>query len=106
MMSTGKLQGKVVIVTGGGSGFGQGIVTKFIQEGAKVVLVDINEENGANVAKAQPAGSAVFVQGDVSCEADWVKTRDATLSQFGRIDVVVNNAGIVNKATVCYLRHI
>ncbi|GAD92408.1 oxidoreductase, short-chain dehydrogenase/reductase family [Paecilomyces variotii No. 5] len=98
-MSTGKLEGKVVIVTGGGFGFGQGIVTKFIREGAKVVLVDINEENGANVAKSQPEGSAIFVQGDVSCEADWVKARDITLSHFGRIDVVVNNAGIVNKAT-------
>lgn len=100
-MSPGRLQDKVAIVTGGGFGFGEGIVTKFIAEGAKVVVVDVNDANGERVAAAQPKGSAVFTHGDVTSEADWRKVRDTALAQFGRVDIVVNNAGIVYTAVVC-----
>lgn len=95
-----RLAGKVAIVTGAGFGFGEAITKKFIQEGAKVLLVDINAENGERVAAAQPQGTAVFVQGDVSVEADWQKAVDRALSEFGKFDIVVNNAGVVNKAIV------
>lgn len=96
-----KLEGKVSIVTGAGFGFGEGIARKFAAEGSKVVLVDINTENGERVtADLRPEGSAIFVKGDVSKEEDWQNIVKATLSKFGRIDVVVNNAGIVNAATV------
>lgn len=81
-------------------GFGEGIATKFVEEGARVVIVDLNQENGQRVTASQPEGSATFVMGDVSSEEDWQQVRDTTLSQFGRIDVVVNNAGIVNNAIV------
>jgi len=97
-MSSRRLSGKVAIVTGAGFGFGAGITEKFTEEGAKVVLVDVNAINGEKIAAAQPEGSAIFVQGDVSSEAVWKKTCDAAISKFGRIDIVVNNAGIVNKA--------
>lgn len=96
----GRLSGKVAIVTGAGFGFGEGITKKFVEEGAKVVMVDINVANGERVAAAQPAGTVVFVAGDVSVEADWQKVVDRALAEFGQIDVVVNNAGVVNKATV------
>lgn len=96
----GRLSGKVAIVTGAGFGFGEGITKKFVEEGAKVVMVDINVANGERVAAAQPPGSVVFVEGDVSVEADWQKVVDTALAQFGQIDIVVNNAGVVNKATV------
>lgn len=97
----GRLQDKIAIVTGGGFGFGEGIVVKFIAEGAKVVVVDMNQANGERVAAAQPKGSAIFIQADVSSEADWRKIRDGALAQFGRVDIVVNNAGIVYTAVVC-----
>ena len=97
---TGRLADKIAIVTGGGFGFGQGIVEKLVVEGAKVVVVDINAENGEKVAAAQPKGTAVFVAGDVSSEDDWKKFVDAALSNFGRIDIIVNNAVVVNKAQV------
>ena len=99
-MSPGRLQDKVAIVTGGGFGFGEGITIKFIAEGAKVVIVDMNQANGERVAAAQPQGSAIFIQGDVSSEADWRKIRDGALAKFGRVDIVVNNAGIVYSAVV------
>jgi 3-oxoacyl-[acyl-carrier protein] reductase len=98
---SGRLNGKVAIVTGGACGFGEGIAIKFIQEGARVVIVDLHEENGERVAASQPRGTTIFVQGDVSSEKDWEKVRHTTLAQFGRIDIVVNNAGIVNNAIVC-----
>ncbi|OGE50838.1 hypothetical protein PENARI_c015G01047 [Penicillium arizonense] len=95
---SGRLNGKVAIVTGGALGFGEGIVIKFVQEGALVVIVDLHKENGERVLASQPRGTAIFVQGDVSSEQDWEKVRDTTLSRFGKIDIVVNNAGIVNSA--------
>lgn len=97
---SGRLNGKVAIVTGGGQGFGEGIATRFVQEGARVVIVDLHQGNGERVTASQPGGSATFVRGDVSSEEDWQKVRDTALSHFGRIDIVVNNAGIVNHAIV------
>jgi 3-oxoacyl-[acyl-carrier protein] reductase len=96
----GKLAGKVAIVTGAGFGFGEGITKKFIEEGAKVILVDINIQNGERVAAAQPEGTALFVPCDVSVEADWTLAANAALSNFGKLDIVVNNAGVVYKASV------
>lgn len=101
-MPPGKLQDKIAIVTGGGFGFGEGITTKFIAEGAKVAIVDLDQANGERVTAAQPQDSAIFIHGDVSCESDWHRIRDDTLERFGRVDIVVNNAGILYKAIVCF----
>ncbi|OJJ62923.1 hypothetical protein ASPSYDRAFT_129715 [Aspergillus sydowii CBS 593.65] len=95
---SGKLTNKVAIVTGGATGFGAGIVAKFTQKGALVVLVDLHQENGEKVAAAQRPGSTIFIQGDVSSEQDWERVRSTALDHFHRIDIVVNNAGVVNKA--------
>lgn len=104
-MST-KLTNKVTIVTGGATGFGASIVTKFTQEGALVVLVDLHQENGEKVAAAQRPGSTVFIQGDVSSEQDWERVLSTALDHFHRIDIVVNNAGVVNKAIVRLCHHV
>ena len=88
-----RLQDKVAIVTGGGSGFGAGIARKFAAEGARVVVADINGEAAAGIAD-QLGGMAV--QADVS-DADSVRAMVADVTQrFGRIDIMVNNAGVTH----------
>ncbi|KAI9870994.1 MAG: Dehydrogenase reductase SDR member 4, partial [Pleopsidium flavum] len=98
MPMSGRLQGKVAIVTGGGSGFGAGIVKKFTSEGAKVLVLDINEIDAQKVASASPKSSAIPLRGDVSSESDWKTALNTVTSEFGGLDVVVNNAGVVHKA--------
>jgi len=88
----GRLEGKVAIVTGGGHGFGLGIVEKFVKEGAKVVIFDINQEEGE---KAASAHKVKFVHGDVSVKKDWEKALEVTLKEYGKLNIVVNNAGIL-----------
>ena len=88
-----RLKNKIAIVTGGGSGFGAGIVKKFIQEGAKVVVADINLENAEKVAM-DTGGFAVEV--DVSNSLSFKNLVDKTLEKFGKIEIMVNNAGITH----------
>lgn len=88
-----RLKNKIAIVTGGGSGFGAGIVKKFIQEGAKVVVADINLENAKKVAM-DTGGFAVEV--DVSNSLSFKDMVDKTLEKFGKIEIMVNNAGITH----------
>jgi len=95
-----RLSGKVAIVTGGGSGFGEGIAKRFAEEGARVVVNDIDEAGGARVTaeieKAQGQGSAVFVRADVAVSADVSRLVGQTLERYGRFDIVVNNAGVTH----------
>ena len=88
-----RLKNKIAIVTGGGSGFGAGIVKKFIQEGAKVVVADLNLENAKKVAM-DTGGFAVEV--DVSNSLSFKNLVDKTLEKFGKIEIMVNNAGITH----------
>ena len=87
-----RLKDKVAIVTGAGSGFGAGIARRFAAEGARVLLNDIDAAGGERVA-AELGGSAKFVQGDVTRSADWERAVQAATAAFGRLDIVVNNAG-------------
>jgi len=94
-----RLKDKVAIVTGGGSGFGEGIGKRFAQEGAKVIVNDLHAEGGERVANeiARANGQAKFVKGDVSKDADWAALVKATLDAYGRLDIVVNNAGTTHR---------
>jgi 3-oxoacyl-[acyl-carrier protein] reductase len=94
-----RLNNKVAIVTGGASGFGEGIAKRFAVEGAKVVVADINDSAGARVAVEINAGggSAAFVHADVSKNEGMAALLPATLEAFGALDIVVNNAGTTHR---------
>ena len=85
-----RLKSKVAIVTGAGSGFGVGIAKRFTEEGARVIVVDIDAKNGNRVAQEL---NTAFVQADVTKAADWARLIAEAVAKFGRLDVVVNNAG-------------
>jgi len=95
---TGKLEGKVAVVTGGASGMGRSTVFRFLEEGARVVVADLNEETGKEtleLAGARGAGDrARFVRTDVAEESDIEAMIALAVSDFGRLDCVFNNAGI------------
>ncbi|MDR3571963.1 MAG: SDR family oxidoreductase [Candidatus Pacebacteria bacterium] len=89
------LSEKTVIVTGAAMGIGLGIAKRLSEAKANIVLVDLNEEAGKAAAQELAATSkAIFVQADVSSEADVQKVVDTARTEFGGIDVLVNNAGI------------
>ena len=94
-----RLNGKIAIVTGAGSGFGEGIAERFATEGARVVVNDIDASNGERVTAAIRAagGQAVFVRADVSRGADVKALLDRTLQAWGGLDIVVNNAGVSHR---------
>ena len=86
-----RLKGKVAIVTGGASGFGEGIVRRFAAEGAKVVIADLNDDAAQKIAREI---DGLAVQTDVSKAADVKALAEAAVARFGDIDILVNNAGI------------
>jgi NAD(P)-dependent dehydrogenase (short-subunit alcohol dehydrogenase family) len=92
------VEGKVVIVTGGGSGIGRASVEDFVKEGARVVVVDINAEAGSLVTETlrvqYSADVATFVHADVTRKDDVSRIVSVALEKFGKIDVLFNNAGI------------
>lgn len=87
-----RLEGKAAIVTGGASGFGAGIVHKFVAEGARVMIADLNGVAAAETAKAI-GGETRSCAANVADSDDVKAMTDATLDAFGRIDILVNNAG-------------
>jgi NAD(P)-dependent dehydrogenase (short-subunit alcohol dehydrogenase family) len=94
----GRLDGKVAVVTGGASGMGRATVLRFLDEGARVVVADMNEATGRetlDLARARDAAERVrFIRTDVSKEADVERMVGHALAEFGRLDCVFNNAGI------------
>jgi NAD(P)-dependent dehydrogenase (short-subunit alcohol dehydrogenase family) len=93
-----RLDGKVVIVTGGGSGFGRGIAAKFVEEGAHVIIADLSADAGQAVAQEL---KCKFARADVTMREDWENLLKEAIDSFGQLDIVVNNAGATynNKAT-------
>ncbi|KAI8965497.1 3-oxoacyl-reductase [Daldinia sp. FL1419] len=93
-----RLEGKVAIVTGGASGFGKGIVAKFVEEGARIIIADLSEEAGQ--AAARELGCK-FAAADVTKREDWERLLQTALDIFGQLDIIVNNAGATyaNKPT-------
>ncbi|MFN8161741.1 MAG: glucose 1-dehydrogenase [Solirubrobacterales bacterium] len=98
----GRLQDKVAVVTGAASGMGEAEARLFAAEGARVVLADVEEQRGEQVAAEIRAagGEAIFARADVAREEDWQELTARAEREFGAIDVLVNNAGIVALASV------
>ncbi|MBB5505701.1 SDR family oxidoreductase [Paraburkholderia atlantica] len=94
-----RLTGKTAIVTGGGSGFGEGIAKTFAREGANVVVNDLNGPAAERVASeiAIAGGKAIAVPGNVAQRDDWRTLREAALEDFGSVQIVVNNAGTTHR---------
>jgi len=95
----GRLAGKVAIVTGAGSGFGEGIARRFAEEGAAVVVNDIVETAAKRVAReiGDRGGKASAVVADVSRDTDVKRLVDCAVKDHGRLDIVVNNAGTTHR---------
>lgn len=90
----GRLDGKVAAITGAASGIGEGSARRFVAEGSKVAIGDIQDDKGEKLA-AELGDAAVYVHCDVTSEDDVAALVDAAVESFGRLDVMFNNAGIV-----------
>lgn len=89
-----RLQGKVAIITGGARGMGEATSRLFVEEGAKVIIADVLDQEGTKLA-GELNGNAIFVHHDVTDEASWNNVIIQAKNKFGPIDVLINNAGIL-----------
>lgn len=101
-MGTGKLEGRVAVVTGGGSGIGRAISLLFAREGARVAILDVAEEGAQETAReaASSGGHITFRHCDVSVQADVEAAFSAVEAELGPVQVLVNNAGVSHVGTV------
>jgi len=90
---TGRLDGKVALITGAARGQGEAEARLFAAEGAKVALTDVLDEDGSTVAK-DIGDAAIYLHHDVTDEQEWQAAVDKVIDRFGAIDVLVNNAGV------------
>ncbi|HIM36070.1 MAG TPA: SDR family oxidoreductase [Pseudomonadales bacterium] len=95
----GRVKDKVVVITGAGSGLGKADAHRLSEEGAKLVLTDINEKEGRRTVD-ECEGEAIFFAQDVKDESSWPRLIEATITAFGRLDVLVNNAGNAHIANI------
>jgi 3alpha(or 20beta)-hydroxysteroid dehydrogenase len=96
----GRLDGKVALITGGARGMGKSHARHFVAEGARVVIGDVLDDRGGHVAAGLGAANCRYVHHDVTSEPDWAAAVTATLDAFGRLDVLVNNAGVLKFAPI------
>lgn len=98
----GKLDGKVALITGAARGQGEAEARLFAAEGAKVVLGDVLDEPGKRVAESIGA-AAIYLHHDVATEESWKAAIGAAVSKWGRLDILINNAGILHIAAIVQL---
>ncbi len=96
----GRLGGKVALITGGARGMGKSHARHFVAEGARVVIGDVLDDRGEHVAGKLGPDTCRYVHHDVTSEDDWANAVATALDAFGRLDVLVNNAGILTYATI------
>jgi 3alpha(or 20beta)-hydroxysteroid dehydrogenase len=89
-----RLEGKVALITGGAGGQGAAEVTRFLREGAQIMLTDIRDDEGVRFLAEVGSDAVAYAHLDVGSEADWSNVAGETEQRFGRLDVLVNNAGI------------
>jgi NAD(P)-dependent dehydrogenase (short-subunit alcohol dehydrogenase family) len=97
-----RLEGKVALISGGSQGMGAYEAELFVQEGAKVVVGDVREDEGRALVEkiAEGGGDAVFVRLDVTSETDWAAAVQEALTRYGKLDVLVNNAGVSARGSI------
>jgi len=95
----GRVQDKIAIVTGGASGVGREDCLLLAREGARVIITDVDQDRGRELAK-EIGEPSMFLRHDISSEDDWKTVMAATQDRFGRLDAVVNNAGILLLASI------
>ena len=95
----GRLEGKTALVTGAASGIGLQTSIRLAEEGARVMMTDINLEEGLQQAE-KPGTNAAFLKLDITEEEEWISVLDETVKRFGRLDILVNSAGMVLIADV------
>lgn len=88
-----RLSSKVAVITGGASGIGEAAVRRFVEEGAKIVIGDLNMQRGEALAK-ELGNDTIFVKIDVTKASEWEELKNQALEHFGTIDILVNNAGM------------
>jgi len=96
----GRLDGKVALITGGARGMGKSHVRHFVSEGARVVFGDVLDDRGAAVAEKLGDEVCRYIRHDVTAEADWAAAVALATGTFGRLDVLVNNAGVLKYASI------
>jgi 3alpha(or 20beta)-hydroxysteroid dehydrogenase len=96
----GRLDGKVALITGGARGMGKSHVRHFVAEGAQVVFGDVLDERGAALAAGLGEQSCRYLHHDVTSEDDWAAAVALAVDTFGKLDVLVNNAGVLQFATI------
>jgi 3alpha(or 20beta)-hydroxysteroid dehydrogenase len=96
----GRLDGKVALITGGARGMGKSHVRHFVAEGARVVFGDVLDDKGRYVADGLGPECCRYVHHDVTSEADWATAVATVTDVFGRLDVLVNNAGVLKFASI------
>jgi 3alpha(or 20beta)-hydroxysteroid dehydrogenase len=96
----GRLDGKVALITGGARGMGKSHVRHFAAEGAKVVFGDVLDDRGAAVASKLGEQTCRYVHHDVTSETDWAAAVAMAVETFGKLDVLVNNAGVLKFAPI------
>ncbi|BCS21827.1 putative secondary metabolism biosynthetic enzyme [Aspergillus puulaauensis] len=96
------MQQRVAIVTGGADGFGAAIADRFSNEGCRVIMLDLNKQKGEEKAASDP--NLHFLLGDVIRQETWDQALAVARERFGRLDVVVNNAGITGSQSLVHTK--